>query len=467
MNCTTCQQTTAVVTGYNPASCTTCASGTCFTDASCVVYTGPNLPCSSINTNDALDVSLQKIDGLLCAATSNYSSYNTYCLAPITTQQQFVETISNYVCTLNTNFNTFVNTTFVNYQNSVTSVINSLNNPGITCAAAGVTTADNLPTILLKYCSAISAIAAGTISLSGVNWSSCYTVSPVPTTVAQGFNVLINQICLLKAQVSAGAVLPVFNNQGTCLTGGTAADSLVTTINLIKTKLCQTGTLNVTSLSWGCTTQPSNNPTDLQGALQSILNQITTITQSTPFQYSSDFSVTPVDGSNACAGQKIALTNSPSTDRFVASTAADTSPGTLQQKLAPGTNVTLDYTTTPGVAIINASGGSSDGKVFADAADSTSDYLINKVEGGPPSSGIAIVPTLNTDNPYHIVQFGTTVDLGLLFTALLQYAQTNPAVAQLLCSVVSSCPSPCSAPTNVTVVYTAGGSSTTTTTTTT
>jgi hypothetical protein len=462
MSCTSCQQTTATITGYNPASCQTCASGTCSIDASCIIYTGPNLPCSSIITNDAMDVALQKIDALLCASTGDYSSYNVGCLAPISTQQQFVESISAFTCTLSTSFNTFVTTTFSNYQASVATQIAAINSPQITCAIAGVTTADSLTSILNKYCSTMSSISSS-ISLSGVNWSSCYTVSPTPTTVAQGFSVLIGQICLLKAAVSGGAVLPIFNNTGTCLSGGTNADSLVTTINLLKTQVCQTGILNVTSLSWGCATQPSNNPTDLQGSLQSILNQLTTVSQATPFAWSSDFTVTLVDPSNACLGKRVALAVPSAQDRFVAASPSDVSPGTLQEKVTAGTNVTLDFITLPGQMIINSTGGAGNNKVLADSTDSTPDYLLNKLESGTASLGIQVSPVLDTTNPNHIVALNVTVDPVALLTGLLQAAQGNSGLLQTLCYTVGLCPSPCSAPTNVTVIYQAGGTTTTTT----
>src|SRR5258708_1798727 len=101
MPCINCIQTTAGITGFSPSNCTSLPS--CALNANCVIYSGPNLQCSGIVTNDALDIILQKIDPLLCSASGDYSGYNTYCLAPITTQKQFVESISNYVCTLNTN----------------------------------------------------------------------------------------------------------------------------------------------------------------------------------------------------------------------------------------------------------------------------------------------------------------------------------------------------------------------------
>jgi len=465
MACTNCIQTSAIITGFSPSNCVSQPS--CAVNASCVIYTGPNLACSGILTNDALDVMLQKIDPLLCAATGDYSGYNTFCLAPISTQKQFVESISSFICTINEEISTFTGVTFPAYQTTVTGQINAVNGPAITCAVAGVTSADNVATVLSKYCNVLSNLSTN-VAMGSVNWNQCYTVSPTPVTISDGFNALIGQICLLKAQVSGGAVLPTFNNTATCLTGGTANDTLVTTIGLITTRLCQTGTLNNATLTWGCVTQPSGAQ-DLQSALQNILTQITVLTQAEPMSWSNDFTVTNVNNGNLCLGKHVALATPSTQDRFVASTTGDSSPGTLQAKVTAGTNITLDFITTPGQMIINSSGGvgTGDHKVLADSGDSTPDYLINKVEAGTTTDGITITPSLDTSLANHKVAFQVGVDLVALFTALLNAVSTDPTLSALFCATVAACPSPCAAPTNVTVTYTTGTTSTTTTTTTT
>lgn len=463
MSCSSCSQTTGLVTGFNPASCI--SSTNCGTDAGCIIYTGPALGCSSISTYDTLDIILQKIDSLLCSSSGDYSTYNTYCLSPITTQKQFVETISNYVCNTNTTLTTFINTTFPVYQVSVTNAINVVNNPSITCAAAGVTTADNLPSVLTKYCTLLSSINTN-LDLSTVNWSQCYTVSPTPTTLTEGFNTLIGQICLLKAQVaSSTGALPTFNNTANCLAGG-ASDSLVTTIGLLTTRVCQTGTLNNATITWGCVTQPAGAQ-DLQSTLQNIITQLTTVSQAEPMTWSNDFTITNVNNGNLCLGKHVALAVPSTQDRFVAATPSDTSPATLQGKLTAGTNVTLDYTTTPGQVIINATGGTGigDHKVLADSTDTVADYLINKIGTSGVTSGISVQPILDASNPSHIVSLQVSVDPVALFTSLITAATSDSGLAAALCALIASCPSPCAAPNNVTVTYNSGGTTTTTTTT--
>lgn len=466
MACTNCNQTTATITGFIPANCQDTA--TCFLDSGCVVYTGPTLSCSGITTNSNLETILQTIDPLLCAATGDYSTYNTYCLAPITTQKQFVETISNYVCALNTTVTTFIGTTYVNDQALLDSRVSSLENPLITCVTAGVISSDSLTQVLNKYCTKLAAIDAA-INPSGANWSQCYTVSPAPTTIVGGFNTLISQICILKGLVESGtASLPTFNNVGSCLPAPlTTADTLVDTVNKIKTRLCQTGTLDTTALTFGCVTAPSGAQ-NLQDTLQNILTKITAIAQTLPTQFDAgDFTVTNVDNSNLCLGKKVELAATFTQDRFVAATASDTSPGVLQDKLIPGTNVNLDYITSPGFVIINSTGGSGAGdhKVAVDGADANPGYLGVKIVGGGVTNGVSVYPSVDTING--VVNLNISINPSTLFQALIDALANDSVLYQNFCSAVAGCPSPCDAPSNVTVTYQSGTTTTTTTTTTT
>lgn len=463
MACSNCTQTTGSITGFVPNTCVD--TNPCRLDAGCVYYTGPNLNCSEIETNDALDTILQKIDPLLCAATGDYSTYNTYCLAPISTQKQFVESISNYTCTLRANFDTFIGTTFPAYQSTVNSRFIALEVPGITCSTASVANTDTLQTVLNKYCTKLTSIDAS-LNISGANWNQCYLVSPTPTTPTQGFDALIDQICLLKASVdSGGAILPTFNNVGSCLpTPVTAADSLVDTVNKIKTRLCQTGTIDTTTLSWGCTAQPSGGQ-NLQDTLQNILTRVTAISQTLPTAWSADFTVTNVNNGNLCLGKNIDLATPSAQDRFVATNVADTSPGTLEDKVTAGSNITLDFLTTPGEMIINSTGGGDNFTVKTDVADGSPGFLGVKIVSGLPASGIQVTPTLDFTN--HLIQLNVSVNPVTLFLTLINAISIDQGLKDAFCAAVSSCPSPCAAPSNVTVTYQQGGTTTSTTTTTT
>lgn len=466
MACTNCTQTTATITGFIPADCA--SINPCFLDAGCVYYTGPNLACSGIATNTALDVILQTIDPLLCAATGDYSTYNTYCLAPITTQKQFVESISNYVCTLNTTVTTFIGTTFPAYQATVNSRFVALELPGITCSSASVINTDTLQQVLNKYCTKFGSIDT-LLNVSSANWNSCYVVSPLPTSPVEGFNTLISEICILKSQIAGGGgSLPTFNNVGSCLPAPvTSADTLVDTVNKIKTRLCQTGTLDTTTLTFGCVSNTVSGGQDLQGTLQNILTKVTAISQSLPTQWSADFTVTNVDNTNLCLGKNIDLAPLVITDRFVASSPSDMSPGTLQQKMIPGTNVTFDFVTSPGFMIVNSTGGSGvgDHKVAVDSSDSNPDYLGAKLTAGGVTKGLQVYPSVDTVNG--LVNLNINVNIASLFQGILDELSVNSSLFTSLCTLIAQCPSPCAAPSNVTVIYSGGTTSTTTTTTTT
>ena len=465
MACTNCTQTTASITGFVPATCTDIPS--CFLDAACVFYTGPALTCSGIATNDGLDIILQKIDPLLCAATGDYSTYNTYCLAPITTQKQFVETISNFVCNLRSDFDTFVGTTYSTFVTNTNNSLAAIQVPGITCTSASVVNTDTLVQVLTKYCTKFGSIDAA-LNPSGANWSSCYVVSPAPTTIIGGFNTLISQICILKGLVESGGSgsLPTFNNVGSCLPAPvTAADTLEDTVNKIKTRLCQTGTINTTTLTFGCVSNSVANGTDLQGTLQNILTKVTQIAQTLPTVWSPDFTITNTDNGNLCLGKTVNLSATITPDRFVAATPSDMSPGTLQQKLVPGTGMSLDYVTAPGFVILNNTGGVGigDHKVAINSGDTSPDYLGAKILSGGSVNGIQVSPSLDLVN--EVMLLNMNVNLNILFQALIDTLSTDSTLYANFCAAVAGCPSPCDAPSNVIVTY-QGGSTTTTTTTT-
>lgn len=463
--CTSCTQSSPSITGYNPVSCTNSTSST--TNSNNVIYTGPTLSCTGITTNSTLTSILQTLDPLICAIGGNFSSYNTACLAPINTQKQFVEGISAYVCNTQTQLSNFINVTYAAYVTSINIAIGNITNPNLICTSVGVVNSDTLVTILSKYCAKFGSIDT-LLDPSALNWGLCYAVSPIPTTPNQAFNVLISQICLLKSLVNtSGIVLPVFNNVGSCLPSPGASDSLVDTVNKIKTRLCQTGTIDNTAISWGCITQPAGAQ-DLQSTLQNIITVVTNNAKKLPTVFSGDFVVTNVDNSNLCLGKSIALAVPSSQDRKVAATSGDLTPGVLQDKLQAGTNMVLDYITTPGKVILNATGGGGGGLTLADNTDATADYLINKVNGGVPIDGVTLTTSVDTTNPLsHQVSFQIGINPITLFTVLIQSIYSDPGLQAAFCAAVAACPSPCSAPSNVLVTYTAGPASSTSTTSTT
>lgn len=449
-----------------PTSDSTCSP----IDASIITYSGPQLNCTGILTGTTLDLILAQLDTQLCNTIGNIASYNTACLAPITTLQQFIETISAYVCTTQTQLTTFTGTTFPAFQASNTAIINSIINPGITsCVAAGIVSGDSLSSIITKLSNRVCDIYSQ-INISTANWSQCFTVSPAPTTVLQGFNVVLNQICQLNSLISTGGggggTLPTFNTTTSCLSSPSPVDTLVSVVNKLIVRTCQTPTFDINALSWNCVSKPSTVTTDLQSAFGGVLGTLDFIKQNFPSQYSSDFIITNVDNTQPCLGKKISLAVPSVQDRFVAINNVDTAPGTLATKLTPGTGVSLDVTTVPGTMIINATGSATgDHKVSVNSTDPSPDYLINKVESGVETSGITVVPSLDLST--NTVQFNTNVDLTALFNALLTQLTPGSALAAAFCSAIASCPSPCASPSNVVVTYNSGTTTTTTSSTTT
>lgn len=476
MSCTNCNNSNGplVVGGIAPILAsfnTPCSSTGCPSpiDAKCTFYSGPNLACSGVNTNDSLELVIQKVDTLLCASAANYSTYNVYCLAPVTTQQSWVEKISQYVCNLNTTVTTFISTTFPTYQTSINTRFVGIETPGTTSSCStflNILPGDTIQVVLQKLANSVCGVYNGALDLSSVNWSQCFTVSTPPTTIAGGFTTVISQLCQI-ATSAGNAVLPVFNNTGSCLAAPlTTTDTLVSTVNKIKVRLCQTPTFDINTLTWTCIAKPTTTTTDLQSAFQALLNKIDALSQNNP-TFSSDFTVVATNPGNTCLGKTVSLAASIA-DRKVAATSLDNTPGTLQDKIIAGTGIALDFATDPTKVSISVTSlpTPSDGKVKADSTDATSDYLYNKVESGPATNGITIVPGLDTAGSSHLVNFTANTDPKLLFTYLLNYLinSGDTELKLLFCQAVASCPSPCAAPTNVSVSF--GGSTSTTTTTT-
>lgn len=456
---------TSIHQTFTDCECESCDCNGATMDTKCIFYTGPNLPCATINTNDSLEDILIKVDQKLCATLGNYAFYNKFCIddsASIATEQQFVEAISEYVCTLRTDLETFTETTFVEYQGEVETRLSELEVPAIECASAGVLDTDELQIVLGKFCTAITDIKDN-LDVSGAAWDSCNTVDPNPTTLEEAFDVLIGQICAIQGGETA---LPTFNNTGSCLPGTlTTSDTLEDTVTKIRTKLCLTPEFDINALTWGCTVKPSTTATDLQSAFDAVLDKITTISQNLP-TFSADFDVTLTDGGDPCAGKTVALAASSAEDKWVAVDGADGSPGTLSQKIVAGTGISLDTTTTPGTMIINSTGGTGvDVKVKVRTADPTAGFLEDKIEGSSSSTGIEITATTNTvDNK---VTIGSEVDFTVLWQRLIEILESDANAKAAFCEQVQSCLPDCVIPPNVTVIYQDTNQTTTSTTTTT
>lgn len=425
-----------------------CVSDTCGTplNSKCVFYSGPNLSCSAVNTNDSIELALQKIDTQLCSTTGNYSTYNFGCLddgAAITTEAQFVNTISATLCTQKTLLSTFTDTTFPAYQGAVNTRFQSLETPAIVCVAAGVVASDSLQTVLNKYCTKFTDLEAK-LSIASVTWDNCFSVSTPPTTIAQGFTLLADQICQVKSN-GGSAILPTFNNIGSCLASPGAADSLESTITKIKTKLCSLPAFNNTALSSICVSIPTT-ATDLQGLLQNVLSKLDALSQNAPAFNPSDFSVVLTDSGNPCSGKTVSLAGAQNMNRLVAVNATDTNPGTLIGKIA-GVGITVDDTTTPGKLTLTASGTTDTKEVKASSTDDTPGFLDAKIEAGAPDAGFSLSMGYNSASKK--LRITPDIEMGAFISVFLDYLENNATEKARFCALVATCPSPCEPPTNI------------------
>lgn len=351
MPCTNCSQSGSSLSFdmqcFFNSGCPGCADNDCgnnIQNAHCVIYTGPNLPCSGIETNDSVELALQKIDEQICSVLGDYSTYQFHCLEEffgdsITTEADFVSSITDYACTLRADFETFTDVTFVNYQTAVNTRFVAIEQPGITCSAAGVLSSDSLIDVLAKYCEELEDINEA-ISIDDVDWDQCFTVVGSPTTIEDAFSLLIDQICQVKDLIEAEEPTTI-NNTGSCI-GGTAADTIPTTIELIKDRLCETPTFDKDDLAWSCLTPPTfSNDQDITSALQELIDLVVDLKTAIPTFDSGDFAVSQTNPMNTCDGVTVALQTTLDTDRFVAATALDGSPATLIDKLDAGTGISI------------------------------------------------------------------------------------------------------------------------------
>lgn len=451
MSCTDCSPK-VVVKYSSPYTATNCSDdncGTCGNDACNTIYNGADLSCTGVETGTDLQTLLQKFDEKICTITGDYSTYDTHCITGITTEKEFVEAISSQYCTLKSNYDTFTTVTYVADKSAIYSTISDNNIPNITSNCTtyfNPVSTDTVKGVLQKLSNSICSIYSTALDISDVVWDTCYTVTDPPTTIKEGFDTVISQICSLKSTVSA--TLPTFDNSSNCLSG-TSTDTLSDTIEAITTRLCSTPTFDGSDLTFSCVTAPAT--VTLDSTLQAILSKIDSLSASTAV-FDTDYFTTTANG---CAGTSVTLSENTFLNNKVAATSSDASPGFLEDKLSAGDNIIIDYTTTPGKATISSTGGSSssDEKVKAYSTDDTAGYLYDKLSGDS-TDDIYINPTEDTTNKQ--VQLKVDYNAYDLFMALLTELNTLPTsdpLFQLFCAIKNKCPDSCGSVTDVTVTY--------------
>lgn len=181
-----------------------------FTD--CVTYNNGYLPNIGLPLNPETEVSLteiikaidDKIGELASGSPVDWNSYDTNCLAPITSQKDFVEKSSLELCNLKESYTTFTTSTYPLDISNINGRIDGIINPQLTsagCLAIGPT--DTLNQIQNKVISKVEDICES-LDLSSVIWNACITSSTTPSTVAEGFMEVLDQICILANRTTSG-----------------------------------------------------------------------------------------------------------------------------------------------------------------------------------------------------------------------------------------------------------------------
>lgn len=429
---------------YNNVPCSNSPSPTGTYDSSIVIYTGPNLGSIDVQTNTNIETILSNINDVISGISGiNWSSFNYFCLdtgTPITNAQQFAETISEYVCNNSSSTDEFITTTFPDAIQQVNESIEELDSPTInSCSFVGINPTDNISGILEKL-SIASCFISASIDPSSANWNQCFTTSPLPTTVTGGFNAVINQLCNIYSILDTVELLPTFDNTNTCLPSPvTTTDTLYNTVIKIRDYVCQLPSFDIDDVVWtNCISNPNpNGGSDITSAIQTLVtfNNLSYVNRVTYWD-PTYFDVSFTSPSDPCSGLSVSLqTGLAFENNQVALNALDNSPNYLLSKMLPGTNINFDIISTPGSVIVNAE--VTDDKVKANAADTSSGYLIDKVDGKSDStSSLAIVESYNsiTDT----VDLTPSINFGNLVNQILNFITNNGTSYSQLQSIICS-----------------------------
>ncbi|WP_177189276.1 hypothetical protein [Chitinophaga sp. YR573] len=387
---------------------------------------------------------MQKIDQKICEITGSSDPFNNYsllCLEPVSSQKVFAEKTAAMLCQLRSTVVNFTTNIFPAEITAIRNDITTLNKAGFNyeCPVLNIAQADSIAETLFKLANAICNVYSSQLDLSSVDWNNCSSAEPVPQTIQEGFNFLLDQICALT---TGGQTLPTFDNTGTCLTAGTALDSLSDTITKIRARLCSLPTFSVSALTSSCIN--FSGVTSLEGTLSKIFEAIDLLTKNTIRQVDTDmFNISDADGTQPCLGKKISLSGQVAgSDRLVAVSAADSNPGTLEDKLEQGEGIILDTFTTSGKIIIKTSS-QPEYKVKSTSSDAAAGFLDEKIIGSNGTINTAVSPNSGK------LQISSSIDYDLLIDRLFDIMETDADIKARFCALVSSCPSPCAPPTNV------------------
>lgn len=286
-----------------------------------------------IDTTYTMDDAIKNLHDRICNLTPSgllYSGFNFGCLRSggnlesvgdsIDTAQEFAESASAALCSLNTRLKAVETPTFT-----------------VPACTTGLTSGSStLGAILTEYGNVLCSITSGTggITITGVNvpGSCSMTTQPASTaSIGTWFNWVVTNVCSLTSNLSTSLTTTNnnvttintflgsttrFNNSANCLTslGGTSTDTAHATIGYLTTKVCSIDT-TVTAmpsyiktdsigLNWvGCFGSAPYSFSNTATSIQTQLQRIVTVLNAEKTSFSSEFTVTV----NACGSRTVSL----------------------------------------------------------------------------------------------------------------------------------------------------------------
>jgi len=320
--CNSCSYCVSQCTCSNPTLVTpsTPATGCISTNyARCVYYSGNNISCGSISITSGqnLDTVINTLSTAICNVTPAdlaWGTFNYQCLrengsltnsgpSNITTGKEFAEAVSIALCSLATAADVTPNITisgpcstyFSGLVPGTSTLVNILDDFIVKLCALN---AQNDTSTVTTACSAglwTSVPASGSTLGTWVNWIKTNVCSLVTTLQGR-----VTNLETFESNVYTfvgDPTLSLIDNSTSCISGS-GSDSLLTTIGLIKTKLCAIDTTvasypNFSAITLPWTSCPGLFPT--YGATASLTTQLTRIVNeiaARTYGFSSDFTVT-------------------------------------------------------------------------------------------------------------------------------------------------------------------------------
>lgn len=419
-------------------------------DASCIFYTGAKLTCSDIDPNTDLQTLLQAFDTKLCTSNStDFSLYDLACLDEdivITTEQQWVEAVSERLCEAEAAIESLSDTTedISTLETQVESIVQpQLTLPPIT----NTSSSSSLNQLLVGLGNAINTVNNNQ-SISTVDWDAVYTSSATPSTIAEGFIETLTQLGLLKDEATAALALPTFNTTSYCLATSGASVPLITVVQELMLKDCSNVTYSPSLVSWGCISVLGESPStpSLTDSMRSLAGGVNTLFNERKTFDTNFFSSTPNVG--GCSGNNISLRLENIPNDQVKVQSAGTA-GYLQDRLIAGTGISFSVGTN--AITINNTVPASNNQVKTESGG-TAGYLIDKITGST-SEGITLSTSIVSDavklvlsvdpailSDYIITAITEDGDLAVALAApILEAIEGSVELKDKLCTIISTC----------------------------